>query len=126
LPLLKLPGLGGKRISTLYKELDIVDFATLKQACLDGSILTIRGFGKKTVENILQALEEHEERPERLPVHYMLRLAKEIETYLQSIKEINRYSLAGSLRRLNETIKDIDFIIETDEVEVVKQSLMNM
>src|SRR5699024_4338421 len=89
LPLLKLPGLGGKRISTLYKELNIIDRDSLQRACLDGSILNIRGFGKKTVENILQALDEQQERPERLPVHYMLRIASEIEVYLQSIPEID-------------------------------------
>src|SRR5699024_3506520 len=65
LPLLKLPGLGGKRIGTLYKELHIVDCESLKKACLDGSILNIRGFGKKTVENIMEALNEQNERPER-------------------------------------------------------------
>lgn len=126
LPLLKLPGLGGKRISTLYKELDIVDRASLKEACLNGSILEIRGFGKKTVENILQGLEEQQARPERLPVAYMLRQAETIETYLESIEAIKRFSLAGSLRRLSETIKDIDFIIETDEVEAVKEELLAM
>lgn len=126
LPLLKLPGLGGKRISTLYKELHIVDRESLKQACLDGSILEIRGFGKKTVENILQALEEQQERPERLPVHYMLDLARKIEAHLQSVEAINRFSLAGSLRRLRETIKDIDFIIETDRIEEVKEALLAM
>lgn len=126
LPLLKLPGLGGKRISTLYKELNIVDRESLQRACLDGSILQLRGFGKKTVENIMKALDEQGERPERLPVHYMLRLANEIEMYLQSISEIERYSLAGSLRRLRETIKDIDFIIATDNVPRVKEALLKM
>lgn len=126
LPLLKLPGLGGKRVSTLYKELNIIDRNSLKEACLDGSILKVRGFGKKTVENILQALEEQKERPDRLPVHYMLRLASEIELYLQSIPEIEDYSLAGSLRRLRETIKDIDFIIATHNRVAVKDSLLEM
>lgn len=126
LPLLKLPGLGGKRISTLYKELNITDVTSLKQACLDGSILEVRGFGKKTVENILQALETTQERPERLPIHYMLRLAEEIETYLQTIDSITRFSMAGSLRRLSETVKDIDFIIETDDAGDVRDALLKM
>jgi len=126
LPLLKIPGLGGKRISTLYKELDIVDRDSLKEACLNGAILSIRGFGKKTVENILEGLENQEARPERLPVHYMLRLADEIESYLKTIPQIEQFSLAGSLRRLRETIKDIDFIIATEEVAAVKQALLAM
>lgn len=126
LPLLKLPGLGGKRVSTLYKELNIIDRESLKEACLDGSILNIRGFGKKTVENILQALEEDADRPERLPIHYMLSLAKKIESYLETIREIKQFSIAGSLRRLRETIKDIDFIIATEHASIVKEKLLGM
>src|SRR5690625_643318 len=66
LPLLQLPGLGGKRLGMLYKELQITDEQSLRQACIDGTILTVRGFGKKTVNNILQALDERQTRPERL------------------------------------------------------------
>lgn len=126
IPLLKLPGLGGKRLATLYKELDIVDETSLQSACEDGRVASLKGFGKKTVENILQALENKGTRPERLPVAYMLNLAKEIETYLSTISEIQRFSLAGSLRRMRETIKDIDFIISTEQPEVVKGFLLQI
>lgn len=126
IPLLKLPGLGGKRLATLYKELDIVDETSLQSACEDGRVASLKGFGKKTVENILQALENKGTRPERLPVAYMLNLANEIETYLSTISEIQRFSLAGSLRRMRETIKDIDFIISTEQPEVVKGFLLQI
>src|SRR5699024_1721815 len=102
--LLQLPGLGGKRLATLYKELDIVDVNSLQTACEDGRVASLKGFGKKTVDNILQAIENQASRPERLPVAYMLKLAKEIEAYLDKISEIQRFSLAGSLRRMRETI----------------------
>src|SRR5690625_3265234 len=72
IPLLKLPGLGGKRLSLLYHELNIVDADSLKRACLDGSLETVKGFGKKTKENILNALENMNKQPERLPAHVML------------------------------------------------------
>lgn len=126
IPLLQLPGLGGKRVATLYKELDIVNLETLKAACLDGRVGQLKGFGKKTVENILDALENHGKRPERLPVHYMLKIAENVEVYLETIPEIQKFSLAGSLRRLNETIKDIDFIIATDERKKVRNALLQM
>ena len=126
IPLLKLPGLGGKRLATLYKELDIVDVSTLQTACEDGRVASLKGFGKKTVENILQAIENQASRPERLPVAYMLKLANEIETYLSAISEIQRFSLAGSLRRMRETIKDIDFIIATEQPEVVREALLQI
>jgi len=126
IPLLQLPGLGGKRLSVLYKELNIIDAETLKSACLDGKVEKIKGFGKKTVENILQALDNQGSRPERLPVAYMLQLAKEIEDYLQTIPEIIRFNIAGSLRRMKETIRDLDFIIATEEREKVRDALLKM
>ena len=126
IPLLKLPGLGGKRLATLYKELQIVDADTLQAACADGRVGELKGFGKKTVENILHALENQTSRPERLPVHYMLQIANKVEAFLDTIESISRYSLAGSLRRLSETVKDIDFIIATDNRPVVKDALLGM
>lgn len=126
IPLLKLPGLGGKRLATLYKELNIIDATSLQKACEDGSVSSLKGFGKKTVENILDGIKNQGSRPERLPVHYMLKIAEQIESYLDTIPTITRYSLAGSLRRLRETIKDIDFIISTEYRETVKSALLEM
>lgn len=126
IPLLKLPGLGGKRLAVLYKELDVVDADTLKAACMEGRVEKVKGFGKKTVENILEALNHQQTRPVRLPVAYMLELAGVIEAYLEGIPEIQRFSIAGSLRRLKETIKDIDFIIATEEPEKVREAILEM
>ncbi len=125
-PLLKLPGLGGKRLAVLYKELDVIDAESLKNACLEGKVEKVKGFGKKTAGNIVEALKNQSKRPERLPVAYMLELAHVVEEYLQTIPEIKQFSLAGSLRRLKETIKDIDFIIATEEYEKVREVLMKM
>lgn len=126
IPLLKLPGLGGKRIATLYQELDIVDAESLKEACENGSVESIRGFGKKTVENILKGLESEGDRPERIPIALMLPLADKIESYLAEIPEIIRYSRAGSLRRMRETVKDIDYIIATEDPIKVRESLLQI
>ncbi len=126
IPLLGLPGLGGKRLAVLHKELGIVDAETLKTACEAGDVEKIKGFGKKTAQNMLQALQEQNTRPERLPVAYMLQIADDIERYLQSIPEIQTYTLAGSLRRLRETVKDVDFIIVPKHREKVRAALVNM
>ena len=113
IPLLKIPGLGGKKLAKLYKELEVTDAETLKKALEDGLVEQLPGFGKKSAEKMLTGLNEANERPERLPVAMMLDLNDEIEAYLQGIEEIQRFSLAGSLRRMRETIKDIDYIIAT-------------
>lgn len=126
IPLLKLPGLGAKRLSRIYKELNVTDALSLKEVCENGKLESLKGFGKKTVENILKGLENVANRPERLPVYDMLKIAETIEAYLKTIPEIDRFSLAGSLRRLKDTIKDIDFIIATATPEKVKETLLKM
>lgn len=123
-PLLDLPGLGGKKLSKLYQELGVIDAETLKEACLSGKVEELPGFGKKSVEKIVAAIEDAGKRPERLPVAMMLPIAEKIEAYLEDIPGIVRYSQAGSIRRMRETVKDLDFIIATDEAGKVKEALI--
>ncbi|WP_282033062.1 DNA polymerase/3'-5' exonuclease PolX [Metabacillus indicus] len=126
IPLLKLPGLGGKKIAKLYKELGVRDAESLKQACEEEKVQALAGFGKKTEEKILEAIKEMGSRPERLPLSFVLPIADEIETYLESCGEILKYSRAGSLRRMRETVKDLDFIIATDHPQFVREQLLKM
>ncbi|MBC5637527.1 DNA polymerase/3'-5' exonuclease PolX [Ornithinibacillus sp. BX22] len=126
IPLLNVPGLGGKKLAKLYQELDVVDAETLKAAIESGKVEGLAGFGKKSAEKILAALNEIGKRPERLPIAYMLPIAERIEEYLQLIPAIQQFSRAGSLRRMKETIKDLDFIIATDDIEQVREALLQI
>jgi DNA polymerase (family X) len=126
IPLLQLPGLGGKKIAKLYKELGIVDVVSLKEACLAGKVQALAGFGKKTEEKIISAIANVGTRPERLPLAYMLPIAEQIEGKLAEMPDIVRFSRAGSLRRMRETIKDLDFIISTTQPEMVREHLLNL
>ncbi|PLS02595.1 DNA polymerase/3'-5' exonuclease PolX [Neobacillus cucumis] len=126
IPLLQLPGLGGKKIAKLYKELGIEDVDSLKEACEAGKVQGLAGFGKKTEEKILSAIANVGTRPERLPLAYMLPVAEQIEDKLAEMQDIIRYSRAGSLRRMRETIKDLDFIIATNEPELVREHLLQL
>ncbi|MFP3367532.1 hypothetical protein R0J93_28245, partial [Pseudoalteromonas sp. SIMBA_148] len=76
-------------------------------------VQALAGFGKKTEEKILAAIEQVGKRPDRLPIGFMMGIAEEIEGYLSEIECIHTYSRAGSLRRMRETIKDLDFILAT-------------
>jgi len=127
LALLKIPGLGGKKIAKLYQELGITDLNTLKQACLAEQVQGLEGFGKRTEEKIVQAMETSIQRPEQFSIDYMLQLSAQIETVLAGVPAIERYSKAGSLRRQNEMMKDIDYVIATerpfDAAEAIKKGL---
>ncbi|SFB24380.1 DNA polymerase (family 10) [Lentibacillus halodurans] len=125
-PLLNLPGLGGKKLAKLYQELGVTDADSLKKACENGQVENLDGFGKKSAEKILAALNEANKRPERLPIAVMLPIAEQIEGYLSTIPEIHDYSRAGSLRRMRETIRDIDFIIAAENFGAVRDRLLEM
>ncbi|WP_332629134.1 DNA polymerase/3'-5' exonuclease PolX [Halalkalibacter flavus] len=126
LPLLKLQGLGGKKIGKLYKELNVVCVDTLKQVCEEKKVQQLAGFGKKTEEKILFAIQEASTRPERLALPVVLPIAQAVERALEKMDGVLRFSRAGSLRRISETVKDLDFIIATTEPEKVKASLLNL
>ncbi len=126
IPLLQLPGLGGKKIAKLYKELGIENADDLETACRDHKIQSLTGFGKKTEENILSALVNVGGRPDRLPLSYMLPIAEKIEAVLSKMEHVHQFSRAGSLRRMRETIKDLDFIIATDHPLSVKEQLLKI
>lgn len=124
--LLKLPGLGGKKIGKLFQELKVVDLASLKAACEEKKVQALPGFGKKTEEKIMAAIEEVEKRPDRFPIWFVLPIADEIERQLAEIQEIDSYSRAGSLRRMSETVKDLDFIIATEQIDIVREKLIHL
>ena len=126
IPLLQLPGLGGKKIAKLYKELHIEDVSSLKKACEAGQVQALAGFGKKTEEKILSAIANVGSRPERLPLAYMLPIAEQMEATLRDTPDIHQFSRAGSLRRMRETIKDLDFIIATTQPEQVRAHLLEL
>jgi DNA polymerase (family X) len=126
IPLLQLPGLGGKKIAKLHKELGIEDVTTLEEACKAGKVQALAGFGKKTEEKILSAIANVGSRPDRLPLAYMLPIAQQIEEKLAELPEIHKFSRAGSLRRVRETVKDLDFIISSEQPEKVKQFLLEL
>ncbi|HLR41191.1 MAG TPA: DNA polymerase/3'-5' exonuclease PolX [Virgibacillus sp.] len=124
IPLLRLPGLGGKKVSKLYQELGITDDVSLKEAIESKQVENLAGFGKKSAEKILLALEDANSRPERLPIAIMLPIAEKIEAFLKDIPEVTECSIAGSLRRMRETVKDIDFIIATENPLEVRDALL--
>ncbi|HET7580570.1 MAG TPA: DNA polymerase/3'-5' exonuclease PolX [Bacillales bacterium] len=123
IPLLGLPGLGGKKIARLYSELGVTDIEALEKACREKRVQSLDGFGKKTEEKILTAIEEAGTRPERLPVAFMLRAADDIDRQLAEVPSVERFSRAGSLRRLSETVKDLDYVIATTEPKKTAEAL---
>ncbi|WP_342525154.1 DNA polymerase/3'-5' exonuclease PolX [Chryseomicrobium sp. FSL W7-1435] len=121
--MLQIPGMGGKKIAKLNKELGIETLDDLRSACESNKVQALAGFGKKTEEKILKELDQLASRPDRYPIWKLEPIVEHIESLLQAHQAVTQASIAGSYRRTKETSKDLDFVIATDQVEEVKTLL---
>jgi len=110
LGLLEIQGLGGKTVHLLYEKLGVNDLDGLKRAIADGSLAKLYGMGEKKVENIRKGIETRERVAERISICEAARIADDIIAYLSKAPGISRVSAAGSLRRMRETVGDIDIL----------------
>lgn len=124
IPLLEIPGLGGKRIAKLHEALGIDSIEALKEACEKNEVSALPGFGKKTEEKLLHEIEQLSERKTSFPLWQMVKFVAQVEPVLDEIEEISKYSIAGSYRRTKEQSSDMDFIIVTDTPAIVREKLL--
>jgi DNA polymerase (family 10) len=109
--LLKLPGLGPKRVHALYHELDIHNHEQLERAARDGSIQLLPGFGAKTEARILEAIQAHVDTSQRFKLVVAGRYAEPLVAYLKTAKGVKEVEVAGSYRRARETVGDLDILV---------------
>jgi DNA polymerase (family 10) len=109
--LLKLPGLGPKRVHALYHELDIHTHEQLERAARDGLIRQLPGFGEKTEARILEALQAHADSGQRIKLAVAARYAESLVAYLESASGVEKVDVAGSYRRARETVGDLDILV---------------
>lgn len=126
IPLMKIQGLGSKKIAKLYKELNIDNKESLQRACENGEVSALSGFAKKTEQNILEAVKALGAKKEKYPIDQMRGLNTEIKAYLATITEIEKFEVAGSFRRFKEMSKDLDFIISTQSPLKVQEALLQI
>src|ERR1700722_13815148 len=119
LELLKIPGLGSKKIKALYEQLGIKSIEALTKACKKGEVAPLRGFGVKTEENILQGIYRLKTHSKRLLWWEATGIALSILDKLSSLKEVKKVEIGGSVRRKCETCGDLDFIAATSHPKVV-------
>jgi len=108
--LIQVEGIGPKMISALYKNLKITNLEDLEKAAQQGKIRKLPNFGEKTEKNILESIAFLKRSRGRFLLSEALFLAEDIISQLKKIKEIDKISVAGSVRRMKETIGDIDLL----------------
>jgi DNA polymerase (family 10) len=110
LELLEIRNLGGKTIHLIQKELGVRNLEDLKKVIADGSMAKLFGMGEKKVENVRKGIETYEKVQERISIFEASSIADEVIDYLKKMPKVKRISAAGSLRRMKETIGDIDIL----------------
>ncbi|HEY5995016.1 MAG TPA: DNA polymerase/3'-5' exonuclease PolX [Gallionellaceae bacterium] len=119
--LLKIPGLGPKRVKALYHDLEVQTVEQLYRAARDGRIRALPGFGEKTELNILQAAQAHAGQAQRFRLAVAAQYAEALRAYLAAVPGVTQVTVAGSFRRMRETVGDLDILVETKAPASVMQ-----
>ncbi len=119
--LFTLQGLGAKKIRALYETLGIDSIPSLKKSCEEGSISELSGFGKKTVENILKAIESKAKFAGQFCHGDIAGLAQVFLQRLQEHPDVSQACICGSFRRGKETSHDLDFLVATSKPATLTQ-----
>jgi len=106
-----IKGFGPSSLKTIHEQLNINSRKEMIAALKDGSISTLKGFGKRKVENMLRGLKLHKTLEERMLLWNAMELGDSIIRDLKQLKEVRKIEVAGSLRRKKETIGDIDILL---------------
>lgn len=120
--LMKVPGLGAKKVALLHRELGIKNLKDLEKAAREKRIQNLEGMGAKSEENILKGVATLKTTAGRISIKEASDKFKELDKYLSDIADIQVKQVAGSLRRSKDTIGDLDVLIITeDRKEVIKK-----
>jgi len=117
--MLNVPGIGPKTAKLLYEKLGIQDVVMLERMAAAGKIRGLEGMGEKTEENILAGIGLFKKGRERLDLKIAADAAEGFISELRKLKEAGRISPAGSLRRMKETIRDIDILISSEKPQKI-------
>lgn len=124
--LLSVPSLGPKTAKLLYDRLKIKDIDSLERLAKSHKLSGLPGIKTKTEENILKGIEMLKRGKDRQPIGRILPTANEIIGQLLEKAPVKKISLAGSLRRWKETIKDIDILATSNEAEKVMNAFVHL
>jgi len=111
--LMEIPSVGPKKALILYKKLGITTIDQLKEACEKNLLRSLEGFGEITERNILRGIEMLEMSKGRVLINVAYDDGHRIVEYLRQNKDVIEISIAGSLRRMKETIGDIDILVSS-------------
>jgi DNA polymerase (family 10) len=124
--MISIPNLGPKKAMVLYKDLHIASIEELADAIHEGRLKGMKGFGEKTEANILRGIELMQQSGDRVHLGLAMDLAEEIIAELSQVEGCAQCTYAGSLRRMADTIGDIDVLLASDQPGPVMEAFANL
>lgn len=122
--LLHVPGLGPRRVQMLYHDLGIETLDQLSRAARDGRIRALTGFGANTERRILDAVDAHRSKLRRVKLVTAAAFADALVADLSQVPGVERVVVAGSFRRMRETVGDLDLVVSAASGRAVIQKFV--
>jgi DNA polymerase (family 10) len=113
--MLRIPGMGSKKIKALHEQLGISTIGELEYACNENRLIELPGFGEKSQENVLQGISFLRKYQNQFLYGTVIAEARALLSHLEDARPVIRASLAGSIRRKKEVVKDIDIVASTSK-----------
>ena len=124
--LMTIPEVGPKTALLLYERLGITDIDGLERASRAGKVRELPRLGAKIEQNILQGIERRRQQTARQPLGIVLPQAQAVLEVLGAAAGMEALSLAGSIRRMRDTIADIDIVVATRAADPVMEALVRL
>ena len=126
LELLSIPRVGPKTIAKLHDELGISNITDLEEAAKSHKLERLPGLGTTVEENILKGIAQYRSYKGRVLLSEALPRAESIVTELKKLDAVAKITIAGSLRRMRETIGDIDILVVSNSPRAVMDAFTNL
>ncbi|MDF1666678.1 MAG: helix-hairpin-helix domain-containing protein, partial [Planctomycetota bacterium] len=124
--ILRLPGIGPKKVRALWQELEITSLAELSYACNENRLVELKGFGKKTQAKILEGIKHLSASQGRHLFPFARSIADDLVEFLKGLPQVGRVEVAGSLRRGRETVKDLDILVESSDAGPIMDAVVGL
>lgn len=124
--IIAVEGMGPKRAKILFDKLNVRTLEDLEKAARTHKIAHLFGFGEKSEKNILEGIEFLKRSKGRFLLGDIMPKVKEVEEQLKKLKEVERVDSVGSVRRMKETIGDIDFLVISSKPEIVMDFFVSL
>jgi len=126
LSLLEIRGLGPKTALALYEQLGIETVEQLEEACRSRRIVGMAGVRERTCENILKSIAEWRAGRTRVLLPAARAVALQVAQALRAHAGVERLEIAGSLRRMRESVKDVDILVTSTEPARVVETFVSL